>query len=91
MNTQKIKMALTAGLINQANGGATLHTIKNLMNNFAGEVGNFLGLTQLRNASLNPHATYETYALQYEKCTLNVELVSQPQSRVQTVQRFQLR
>jgi len=84
-------MALTAGLINQNTDSNALPTVKQLMSGFAEEVGSFLGLTRLGNASLNRNAVHEIYALQYENCTLNIELISHPQTQVQTVQRFQLR
>lgn len=90
MNTQKIKMALTAGLINQHTNTNVLPNVKQLMGNFAEEVGSFLGLSQLGNAVLNRNTIHEVYALRYEKCTLNLELISHPQTSVQTVQRFQL-
>ena len=91
MNTQKIKMALTAGLINQNTNDNVLPKVKQLMGNLAEEVGSFLGLSRLSDAVLNRNTVHEIYALRYEKCTLNLELISHAQTSVQTVQRFQLR
>lgn len=91
MNTRKIKLALTAGLINRNTNGNALQAVTDLMTNFADEVGAFLGLTTVGHSSLDHNAIRERYALQYENCTLNVELVSHPKAQRQTIQRFQLR
>lgn len=91
MNTRKIKLALTAGLINRNTNGNALQAVTELMTNFADEVGAFLGLTPVGHSSLDRNAIRERYALQYENCTLNVELVSNPKAQRQTIQRFQLR
>ena len=90
MNTRKIKLALTAGLINKNTNGNALAAVTDLMNTFAHEAGRFLGLKPLGNARIG-NAVRESYALNYENCTLNVDLVSHPQANRQTVQRFQLR
>lgn len=90
MNTRRINLALTAGLINKNTNGNALGAVKDLMNAFADEAGRFLGLQPLGNAQIG-NAVRESYALSYENCTLNVELVSHPQAKRQTIQRFQLR
>ncbi|MEL6661100.1 MAG: hypothetical protein AAFP77_26710 [Bacteroidota bacterium] len=90
MNTRKIKLALTAGLINKNTNGNALDAVTDLMNAFANEVGRFMGLKPLGNARIG-NAVRESYALNYENCTLNVEVVSHPQAKRQTIQRFQLR
>lgn len=90
MNTRKIKLALTAGLINKNTSGNALSAVKDLMNSFADEAGRFLGLRSMGNSKMG-NAIRERYALNYENCTLNVDLVSHPQLNRQTVQRFQLR
>ena len=89
MNTRKIKLALTAGLINKNTDGNALHAVQSLMNNFGDEAGHFLGLRALGSGKLG-NAVRERYALNYENCTLNVDLVCHPQLNRQTVQRFQL-
>ena len=90
MNTRKIKLALTAGLINQNTNGNALNAVKDLMTSFADEVGHFLGLKPISNSRMG-NAVRERYALNYEHCTLNIDLVSHPQVNRQTIQRFQLR
>lgn len=90
MNTRKIKLALTAGLINKNTSTNALASVKDLMNNFAAEVGVFLGLTATGNAKIGGNSIRESYALNYENCTLNIELVSNPNANMQTIQRFNL-
>jgi hypothetical protein len=90
MNTRKIKLALTAGLINQNTNGNALNAVKDLMTSFADEAGHFLGLKPISNSRMG-NAVRESYALNYEHCTLNIDLVSHPQVNRQTIQRFQLR
>lgn len=90
MNTRKVKLALTAGLINKSTNNNVLAAVKDLMNNFANEAGNFLALTPTGNTSLGGNATRESYALNYENCTLNIDLVSNPKANRQTIQRFNL-
>ncbi|PSR08520.1 MAG: hypothetical protein DA408_00740 [Bacteroidetes bacterium] len=89
MNTRKIKLALTAGLINKNTNSNALASVKDLMTSFADEVGHFLGLINMGNASLGSNTIRESYALRYENCTLNVDLVSQ--ANRQTIQGFNLR
>lgn len=91
MNIRKIKMALTAGLINRNAAANPLAAIKDLMNNLADDAGRFLGLNNTSNSPLGNDATRETFVLRYENCTLDVELVSNPHSNHRTIRRFDLR
>jgi hypothetical protein len=90
MNIRKIKLALTAGLINQNTNGNALNAVKDLMTSFADEAGRFLGLNAISNSQIG-NAVRERYTLNYEHCTLNVDLVWHPQFNRQTIQHFQLR
>ncbi len=90
MNIRKIKLALSVGLMN-ANSGNILAVIKDQMCVFKDEVGNFLGLTEVNNNRLNRNHIKHTYKLQFEHCTLDVDLVSNPSTKTQVVQGFQLR
>ena len=83
-------MALTAGLINKNTNGNALAAVKDLMHSFTGEVGRFMGLNPLGESRLGNNAVRERYALRYENCTLNVELVSHPLANRQAIQRFSL-
>ncbi len=89
MNTRKIKLALTAGLINKNVSGNALQAVEELMTSFADEVGAFMGLKPVGHSSLDRNSIRERYALQYENGTLNVEVISHPGVNRQSVQRFQ--
>ncbi|MCO6492653.1 MAG: hypothetical protein J5I98_29820 [Phaeodactylibacter sp.] len=88
MNIRKIKLALAVGLMNTDQSNP-LHSIKDLMLGFK-EVGAFLGLTAVGNKRLNPALIKETYAIRFENCTVDVDLVSNPMTNSQAVQGFQL-
>ncbi|MEZ4986808.1 MAG: hypothetical protein R2795_17520 [Saprospiraceae bacterium] len=90
MNTRKIKLALTAGLINKSSQRNALVAVKELMNSLADEAGRFLVLQPVSNQSISNHSIKETYSLRYERCTLDVELISYPQANRQAVQGFRI-
>lgn len=89
MNIRQIKLALTVALMNAQNDNA-LNLVKELMLGFQ-EVGRFIGSKLVKNSPLNPSHTQETYALQFENCRLDLEVVSNRKTNSQYVQRFQLR
>lgn len=88
MNIRKIKLALAVGLMN-SNPTNIPNAIKDLMLGFQ-EVGAFLGLARTGNQRLNPALIKETYAIRFENCTVDVDLVSNPITQSQDVQGFQL-
>ena len=89
MNSRKIKIALTVGLLNNESNNV-LQAIKELMLGFQEEVGNFLGLSMVNRSRLNSEHILQTYAIQFERCRLDVDLVSNPHTRTEVVQGFQL-
>lgn len=90
MNTKRIKLELTVKLLNSGMRQNLLSFIQELMLGFK-EAGNFLGLSLKDNAMLNPSHLKQTYAIQFEHCTLDVDLVSNAATQNQYVQGFQLR
>ena len=88
MNIRKIKLALAVGLMNSSPNNIP-NAIKDLMLGFK-DVGAFLGLKVIKNQRLNPALVKETYAIQFENCTVDVNLVSNPMTQSQEVQGFQL-
>lgn len=88
MNIRKIKLALTVGLLN-AGQDNVLNAVKGLMLGFK-EVGAFLGARLIGNERLNAALVRERYAIQFENCTLDLDLVSNPFTRSQSVQGFEL-
>lgn len=69
----------------------SLQSLKELMNNFTEEVGNFLGLQKLDQHFLNANHVQQSYALQFERCTLNVDLIANPKTKTQVIKSFNVR
>ncbi|WP_373552111.1 hypothetical protein [Haliscomenobacter sp.] len=89
MNIRKIKLALTVGLLNQE-AGNVVHDIQAMMSDLREEVGAYVGAKVVKMAKLNPTHVQQTYALQYERCTLKVDLISNPATNLQVVRNFSL-
>ncbi|MBK7870658.1 MAG: hypothetical protein IPJ74_08235 [Saprospiraceae bacterium] len=87
MNIRQIKLGLTVGLLNAQSDNNALNLIKELMLSFK-EAGNFLGLSVVKDAPLSRSHVQQTYALQFENCRLDVDLVSNHQTNSQYVQHF---
>jgi len=91
MNNRKIQLALTVGLLQNGDQQQNaLQAIKDMMSSFKDDVGGFMGQVRLKNAPLNRSHIQETYAIKFEKCTLNVDLILNPNTQTQVVQRFRL-
>ena len=90
MNLRKVKLDLTVKLLNQHSDHNLLDTITELMQGFREDVGNFLGFRMLNNAGIDETFEQQTYALQFERCTLNVDLITHKSSRSQYLKRFSL-
>lgn len=90
MNIRQIKLALTVGLINSNAQHNAIQVVKELMAGFK-EVGAFLGLTVVTRSPLNQNHVKKTYALQFENCRLDLDLVSNPLTKNQYVQGFQIK
>ncbi len=88
MNNRKIKLALTVGLMNSKKDPNVIGSIKDLMLRFK-EVGSYKGLSVIENGKVNLHHTQETYALQFENCTLNIDMISDD-GQSQYVRSFEL-
>jgi len=89
MNIREIKLALTVGLMNLKSGNS-LKTIQELMQNFVEQVGVFLGAQVLKNGFLDQERSIQTLALQYENCTLSIDLIQNNSTNTQYVNRFEL-
>lgn len=90
MNVRKIKLALTVGLMNMPSGNA-LQQVKEQMKGFRNEVGAFLGLQEVNRACLNSDHEEHRYALRFERCTIDLDLISNPSTKTQVISRFDLR
>lgn len=87
---KKIQLALTVGLMNQADANV-LQAAKQLMNNFKDEAGNFLGLTKVEESALGREMRLKKYAMRFERYTLDLDVVAGPTLGRTSLHRFRLR
>lgn len=87
MNLKKIKLALTIDLLNQKNNRNLLQTTRGIMANLKEEVGNLLS-QKLIKARPTGDLVKQSYALQYEKGTLNLDVVLNPSNHNQYIYSF---
>jgi len=88
---RKLKLALTIDLINQNSRRNVLAMAKMRMSEFKEEVGAFLGLSLVDNGELCRGFTLKKYALRFERCTLDLDLVTNDTDGEMSVHSFQLR
>ena len=84
-------MALTVGLLKQNESKSALNAVREILQNFSEEIGSFLGLQELDQQSLNPSISQSKYALRFERCTLNIDLIANARTNTQVVNSFHLR
>jgi len=87
MNIREIKLAITVKLMNLDTGNY-LNTIQELMQSLTEQVGAFLGLQVLKDAILDRDHSLQTLNLQYENCTLNIDLIQNNTTNSQYVNRL---
>jgi len=90
MSNRNLKLALAVDLINLGKENNLLDLVQEIMLGFK-EVGKFLGLDNTKNSLLNANHVKESFSLQFENCTLDLDLVSNPQTKSQTIQNFNIR
>lgn len=90
MNLKQIKLDLTVKLLNSGGNSNILQSAKETMQYFKNDVGGFLGFTVLKDTGINENMVTRTYAMRYEKCTLNLDLVLNQDTRNQYLNGFQL-
>lgn len=92
MNLRKIKLALTIKLINSNyRKSSALIAVKELMKEFKEDVGAFLGFKELKRSNLDRQHTRSIYSIQFENCTLHLDLVMNIFTKNQYISGFQLR
>jgi hypothetical protein len=89
MNLRKIKLALTIGLVNDPSGNPVV-TIKNAMKEFTDQVGRFLGFVVTGESTIDENRFSKSYAVQFENCQLQVQLVTNKLNKVQAVREFKV-
>ena len=91
MNIKKIKMALTIGLMKNKDASNVMQILTDMMQNFREEVGSFLGQEEVGKRALNAHHVQRSYAIEFERITLNVDLIANARNNTQVVKSFNLR
>lgn len=89
MNTRKVKLALTIGLINKCAKCSPIQAVKDVMNTTK-EVGSFIKSSIISKRPLDNRHEASVHALEFENCTLNIDLVINRQTRNQYINGFQL-
>jgi hypothetical protein len=89
MNLRKIKLALTIGLVNDPTTNPVV-TIKNAMRDFTDQVGKFLGFVVTGEKVIDENRYSKSYAVQFENCQLQVQLVTNKLNKIQAVRDFKV-
>ncbi len=90
MNLRQIKLDLTVKLMNLSNQSNALQVVQEAMANFRDEVGGFIDTAVLKDSGVSASIVKRTYAIRFEKCTLNLDLVMNQQTQGQYLNGFQL-
>lgn len=90
MNFKKIKLALSVDLLNKKSDRNLPKTIKKLMDAFKDEVGSFLH-QQIIAVNKSGDLVKESYALQFENCTLDLNVVVNQTTLNQYIYSFDFR
>lgn len=91
MNIRQIKLTLTVDLLDQKASRKPIFSARKSMEKFKGEVGKYLGLLEKGRTKLSDVIERRSFALQYEYCTLDLELVTNPINQTQFLQGFDVR
>ncbi|MBK6621574.1 MAG: hypothetical protein IPH04_13525 [Saprospirales bacterium] len=89
LNIRQIKLDLTVALLNQPHSGNLVQTVKDLMMSFH-DVGSFAGLFESSNELDRDHIQ-NSYALQFENVTVDLNTVSIRSTNHTIVNGFSLR
>lgn len=87
MNIQKLNLGLTLELMNQRTDNVSLNTFKRFMGNVK-EAGKFLGTKLKEDKDLGNKWSNQSYTLNYENCSLNVEMMSSAGTESRVVKGF---
>ena len=90
MSLRNLKLELSVALTNGFSEGHHLSKVKALMDDFQEEVGDFCGEAELQQTELDADLSLRTVALEYERCVINIDLVTNRATRMQYVNRFDL-
>lgn len=90
MNNRKIKLALTVGLINDPAQDDKLGSVKEIMSGFD-EVGRFVGVSKNQSSTFDQYQQMESFTMQFENCSVDLNMISNSVTHSSYVQGFQIR
>lgn len=88
MNIKKIKLDLTVKLLNTSSDSNLLQKVQESMAGWNAEVGRFKGMQLSNDFGINSNLTKRTYAMKYDNCTLNVDVVHNQKTSNQYINGF---
>lgn len=88
MNTQQMNLQLSLALVN-AKANSSIKELKKLVTKVV-ETGAFIGLKLRNRTALDATRDINDYALSYEHCTIDVQLIKNKNSGLKTIQNFRL-
>lgn len=91
MDIRQMKLALTVDLMNLPVSQNPLSIAKKAMDQFRGEAGRFKGLFLNSKFPIAKGFERQNIALQFENCTLDLDIVSGPQESAKYIQGFNLK
>ncbi len=86
-----MKLALTVDLMNLTGSFSPIASLQKLMGRFKEETGPFKGSKELRSSIIGAGLQRKTYALQFEKVTVDLDLITNEFSHEQLVKGFDLK
>ena len=76
MNTFQLNLNITTELMNNGQNETNPGTLRNIMSGIQ-EVGDYLRTDKIAKRQIGNEWVNETFSLQYENCTLNVDFIAQ--------------
>ena len=89
MDLRKIKLDLTVALLNNATCSNAPKLAKDRLASYS-EVGRFLGTSVLRKKAGGLNHNERRYSINFEHCTLDLQLITSPADAVYVVNGFEL-
>lgn len=91
MNIRAMKLALTVDLMNLPGSYTLVDSVQDSMSRFENETGLYKGCKELESTLLQSGIQQKSYALQFEKVTLDLDLITNEHSSEQLIKGFVLK
>jgi len=90
MNRKQLNLDLTVGLVNQLPKRNSLKTVREIVGR-AEDAGKLISESLVEQQLIGGTWTNQTFSLQYENCTVKVDLISDKKTKSEIVKGFQLK